>query len=122
MKDKKIIIGTIVIIVVIIAILLTAIFIKNKDTENPEDILSAYVSLINEQKYDEMYSQISEESKSEVSQEDFVKRNKNIYEGIDAYDIKITVSETKKEKAGISLMMKACQQQLEQLILQIQPK
>lgn len=101
MKDKKIIIGTIVIIVVIIAILLTAIFIKNKDTEKPEDILSAYVSLINEQKYDEMYSQISEESKSEVSQEDFVKRNKNIYEGIDAYDIKITVSETKKEKAGI---------------------
>lgn len=101
MKDKKIIIGTIVIIVVIIAILLTAIFIKNKDTEKPEDILSAYVSLINEQKYDEMYSQISEESKSEISQEDFVKRNKNIYEGIDAYDIKITVSETKKEKAGI---------------------
>ena len=97
MKDKKIIIGTIVIIVVIIAILLTAIFIKNKDTEKPEDILSAYVSLINEQKYDEMYSQISEESKSEISQEDFVKRNKNIYEGIDAYDIKITVSETKKE-------------------------
>ena len=101
MKDKKIIIGTIVIIVVIIAILLTAIFIKNKDTEKPEDILSAYVSLINEQKYDEMYSQISEESKSEISQEDFIKRNKNIYEGIDAYDIKITVSETKKEKAGI---------------------
>ena len=101
MKDKKIIIGTIVIIVVIIAILLTAIFIKNKDTEKPEDILSSYVSLINEQKYDEMYSQISEESKSEVSQEDFVKRNKNIYEGIDAYDIKIMVSETKKEKAGI---------------------
>ena len=101
MKDKKIIIGTIVIIVVIIAILLTAIFIKNKDTEKPEDILSAYVSLINEQKYDKMYSQISEESKSEISQEDFIKRNKNIYEGIDAYDIKITVSETKKEKAGI---------------------
>ena len=101
MKDKKIIIGTIVIIVVIIAILLTAIFIKNRDTEKPEDILSAYVSLINEQKYDEMYSQISEESKSEISQEDFIKRNKNIYEGIDAYDIKITVSETKKEKAGI---------------------
>ena len=101
MKDKKIIIGTIVIIVVIIAILLTAIFIKNKDTEKPEDILSAYVSLINEQKYDEMYSRISEESKSEISQEDFIKRNKNIYEGIDAYDIKITVSETKKEKAGI---------------------
>ncbi len=101
MKDKKIIIGTIVIIVVIIAILLTAIFIKNKDTEKPEDVLSAYVALINEQKYDEMYSKISEESKTKISQEDFTKRNKNIYEGIDAYDIKITVSETKKEKAGI---------------------
>ena len=97
MKDKKIIIGTIVIIVVIIAILLTAIFIKNKDTEKPEDILSAYVSLINEQKYDEMYSKISEESKTKISQEDFTKRNKNIYEGIDAYDIKIVVSEIKKE-------------------------
>lgn len=80
MKDKKIIIGTIVIIVVIIAILLTAIFIKNKDTEKPEDVLSAYVALINEQKYDEMYSKISEESKTKISQEDFTKRNKNIYE------------------------------------------
>ncbi len=36
-----------------------------------------------------MYEYITKQSKEKISQEDFVKRNKNIYEGIDAYDIKL---------------------------------
>ena len=35
-----------------------------------------------------MYNMISNESKGQISQEDFIKRNKNIYEGIDAVNIK----------------------------------
>ena len=96
MKNKKIII-TIITLIVIIAIIGVAIYITNKNAPKPEEALSAYIELLNEQKYDEMYNMISESSKSQISQEDFVKRNKNIYEGIDAYDIKITQSEKTKE-------------------------
>ena len=97
MKNKKIIIVAIVIIVAIAIIAGGAFIIINKNAPKPEEALSEYISLLNEQKYEEMYNMISENSKTQISQEDFVKRNKNIYEGIDAYDIKITPSETTKD-------------------------
>lgn len=102
MKNKKTIIIAIVAILVI-AIIAGAIFIINKKAPKPEDALSTYISLLNEQKYEEMYNMISEYSKSQISQDDFVKRNKNIYEGIDAYDIKITPSETTKDGKTYSI-------------------
>ncbi len=96
MKNKK---GVIIAIAIILAIAIIAgvIFIINKNAPKPEETLSTYISLLNEQKYEEMYNMISENSKTQISQEDFIKRNKNIYEGIDAYDIKITLSETTKD-------------------------
>ena len=97
MKSKKTVIIAIVIILAIAAIV-GAIFIINKNAPKPEETLNAYISLLNEQKYEEMYNMISEYSKTQISQEDFVKRNKNIYEGIDAYDIKITTSEIIKDE------------------------
>ncbi len=97
MKNKKIIIIAIL-VTIVICIIAGGVVYANITKSKPEDTLNAYISLINEQKYDEMYKMISNESKSQISQEDFVKRNKNIYEGIDAYDIKITISEVEKEK------------------------
>ena len=97
MKNKKAIIISLIAIIIICAITGIIVYI-NITKEKPEDTLNTYISLINEQKYEEMYNMISSESKGQISQEDFVKRNKNIYEGIDAFDIKITISETIKEK------------------------
>lgn len=102
MKNKKTVIIAIVIILAI-AVIVGAIFIINKKAPKPEEALSTYISLLNEQKYEEMYSMISEYSKSQISQEDFIKRNKNIYEGIDAYDIKIMPSETTKDGKTYSI-------------------
>ena len=96
MKNKKVIIIALISVIIICAIVGIIIYI-NSTKEKPEDTLNTYISLINEQKYEEMYNLISEEAKSKISQEDFITRNKNIYKGIDAYDIKITVSETTKE-------------------------
>lgn len=75
MKNKKLIIVVIVIILVI-AVIAGAIFIISKNAPKPEETLSTYISLLNEQKYEEMYNMISESSKTQISQEDFVKRNK----------------------------------------------
>ena len=102
MKNKKTIIIAIVIILAI-AVIAGVIFIINKNAPKPEETLSAYISLLNDQKYEEMYNMISENSKTQISQEDFLKRNKNIYEGIDAYDIKVTPSETTKDGKTYSI-------------------
>ena len=97
MKNKKVIIIALVAIIIICAIVGIIVYI-NSTKEKPEDTLNTYISLINEQKYEEMYNMISNESKGQISQEDFVKRNKNIYEGIDAVNINIEITETAKEK------------------------
>lgn len=96
MKNKKVIISIIIIIVIIAAAsAVTYTIIKN--APKPEEILSQYFSLLNDKKYEDMYNMLSSASKSEISQEDFVKRNQNIYEGIDAVDIKYTVTGKSKE-------------------------
>ena len=81
MKKKKIII-TIITLIVIIAIIVVAIYITNKNAPKPEEALSAYIELLNEQKYDEMYNMISESSKSQISQED-LKRVSILYKDIE---------------------------------------
>ena len=43
-----------------------------------------------------MYEYLTNESKKLISKEDFISRNKNIYEGIEASDIKISVTKVNK--------------------------
>ena len=93
---KKVLIGILILIILIVAIIAIFIVKKNK-TEKPEDVWSQYISYINEQKYEEMYNMLTENSKQNISQEDFIKRNKNIYEGIDMEDLKINISNIENE-------------------------
>lgn len=97
MKNKKILIGIIFVIIVLI-IGIIAFFIINNSKVKPEDTLNSFISLINEHKYEEMYNLISESAKSQITQENFITRNKNIYEGIDAVNISIEIQNKEKEK------------------------
>ena len=54
---------------------------------------------VNEAKYNEMYEMISNRSKGQITEEDFVKRNKNIYEGIDMSNLKIDIKNIEKESS-----------------------
>ena len=92
--SKKVIITIIIILVLVVAIAggVTAYFFLNQVKEKPEDIWQQYISLITEQKYDEMYNMITNSSKQQISQEDFVTRNKNIYEGIDMANLNVQIS------------------------------
>ncbi len=95
----------ILIIIGIIAILITVGIITTlsltKDKNKSEEIWQQYVSYINEQKYEEMYKMLTEESKSQITQEDFVARNKNIYNGIDMTNMKIQITSVEKESSTI---------------------
>lgn len=66
----------------------------------PEDTVTEYFSLLKEGKYEEMYSLLSNSSQEAVSKEDFISRNQNIYEGIGATDIKVTVSDSKNSSSA----------------------
>ena len=56
----------------------------------PEDTVRNYFSLLNDGDYEGMYTLLTESSKDSVSEEDFISRNQNIYEGIEASNIKVS--------------------------------
>mgnify|MGYP000363280799 CR=1 FL=1 len=56
MKNKKVLIGTLIILVIVI-VAIVAFFMLNK-SEKPEDALNNYFSKIGEQKYEEAYELI----------------------------------------------------------------
>lgn len=106
-KKLKIIIIAIALIIVI-AIIATVVIInlKNQEIEKQKQALTNYIALINDKNYDEMYNKISTTSQSNISSEDFVKRNKNIYEGIDAENVKVEIGEFKSENNEIKIPYK----------------
>ena len=96
-KKKIIIISVVAIILVIIAVVIGIFFyISNQPKNNPEDVVSTYAQYIVDQNYEEMYNLISENSKAQTSQEDYINRNKNIYEGIEIANFAINITSVEK--------------------------
>ena len=99
MKNKKIIIIVISIILILaisVGIGIT-IYFNNKPKNKPEDVLQTFASYINDKKYEDMYSLLSSKSKANISEEDFIKRNKNIYEGIEAKNFSVDIQSIENE-------------------------
>ena len=63
-------------------------YLRSRPT--PEDTLRSYFSLLNSGDYEKMYALLSDSSKDSISEEDFISRNQNIYEGIEASNIEVT--------------------------------
>lgn len=99
--SKKIVVGIVIEVIVAIVGGVLAFVLLSQPKINPEDVWQSYISLINEQKYEEMYVMLTEESKAQTSQEDFIKRNKNIYEGIEMTNMKAEIISVEEEDAGI---------------------
>lgn len=108
MKNKKIIIIVISIILILaisVGIGIT-IYFNNKPKNKPEDVLQVLASYINEKKYEEMYSLLSSKSKANISEEDFIKRNKNIYEGIEAENFSVDIQSIENENKLVKITYK----------------
>lgn len=58
-----------------------------------EDTVNEYFTLLAEGDYAGMYDLLTDASKKEISEADFTERNQNIYDGIEASNIKITLPE-----------------------------
>lgn len=90
---KKILI--ILVIVLLIAAVGGFLYYKNSK-DKPEETLNEYISKINDEKYNEMYELLDEKSKQKITEEDFVSRNKKIYQGIDMSNMTIEIKDIKK--------------------------
>ena len=102
MKKAIIIISVVLAVVLIVTGAIgIVIYQKNKKEEEdkPEKVLEEYISLISNKEYEKMYELLDSESKEKISQEDFITRNKNIYEGIEANNINIELKEVSKEES-----------------------
>ena len=88
---------TILFIFIIVLLGVCGYFAFNYFSTSPAQYLEEYVSKINEEKYEEMYQMLDDESKSKISEDDFIKRNKNIYSGIDMANMQITVNRINRE-------------------------
>ena len=93
-KSKKIVI-IIAILVILLFLVAIGFFVWYNSTKaNPEDTLVAYIDALKAKDYETMYDKISKDS---MNKEDFIARNKNIYEGIEASNISISIAQTTKE-------------------------
>ena len=68
------------------------------NTTTPQETVKNYFALVEKKQYDKMYDMLSESSKEKISKKKFTERNQNIYEGIEAKDIKISIPEKEKLK------------------------
>lgn len=95
MKNKKLTIAIIVAIAIllVISIIIFINFERQKNTNKAKQVLTDFISYINEQNYDSMYEKVS----IAIGKEDFIKRNKNIYEGIDTDKIEINITNIEKQ-------------------------
>ena len=61
------------------------------------ETMDEYITALNNGAYDEMYELLDEESQKETDQETFTERNKNIYEGIEASNITVEITDEGSE-------------------------
>ena len=91
-KKMKIAVGAVALTMLITALALAAY----RSVNTPERSLERYFDAVSGRDYDKMYLLISDDSKKTISREDFITRNKNIYEGIEARDLKLEIMSVEK--------------------------
>lgn len=100
---KKFFILIILLIILGVGAFVGIYFYNNKNDKNPNSVLKQYYSYISKEDYSDMYSLLNDSSKEKISEEDFIKRNKNIYQGISLTDIKIKINDTQKESNNANI-------------------
>ncbi|NQX65898.1 penicillin-binding transpeptidase domain-containing protein [Paenibacillus alba] len=76
----------------IVGVLCVFVFLTGcKQEELPEERFQAYLQAWNELRFEDMYDILSEDAKQKIGKETFVKRYRDIYSGIGATNLKVTL-------------------------------
>ncbi len=101
MNKKKALIVLVMAILMILIIIISLVFSNGKKND-PTQILNTYFSYLQNEEYEKMYELIDDSIKTEYTQEVFISRNKNIYNGMEAKNIKVDNIEVVEEKDKIA--------------------
>ena len=66
--------------------------VSNKAVE-PDELLQQYFSCVTGGNYEDMYEILTEQHQATISKDDFIIKNKNIYGGIEAKNITVTITQ-----------------------------
>ena len=89
-KGYKCVIVMVGVVLFLVSLWLSGHFFR-KQEKTPKELLTEYMSYIPERDYGAMYAMLSPEAAKGVSQEDFITRNKAIYEGIEVQDLTVEI-------------------------------
>lgn len=103
-KNKRLLGAVILIaIIVISAGMGIAVLLKKEDTrKQPDELLAEYMAHIPKQEYEEMYAMLDIQASGFISQEDFIKRNSAIYEGIEVQNMTIEITAYDEEQKAVT--------------------
>lgn len=90
-QRKKILFTAAAVLVLAAAGAAGVLLYQNVFSGSREDVLEEYMACIEEGDYEKLYTYLDSSSQEMVSQEDFVTRNQNIYEGIEVSDIQLEI-------------------------------
>lgn len=101
-KKRKIMMQKVKIISIFVLIILATILLfcnvqgNQKQTKEME-IVSRYMSYINESKYAEMYAMLSDASKKSITETDFIEKHQMIYEQLEASNVQTSNMKEEEE-------------------------
>ena len=75
---------------------------KENAWRTPEELLVEYMDHIPKKEYEEMYAMLHVEASGSISQEDFIKRNSAIYEGIEVQNMAVKIIAYDEEQMTVT--------------------
>lgn len=75
---------------------------NKKGWEQPEELLVQYMERLSRKEYEQMYAMLDSNSVATLTKDEYIKRNSNIYEGIEMENLKI--EQVKKEEGADGLL------------------
>ena len=84
------------------AVCVAGMFKKEDVWKMPEELLVEYMNHIPAQEYEQMYAMLHIEASGNVSQEDFIKRNSAIYEGIEIQNMAVEIIAYDEEQLTVT--------------------
>ena len=84
------------------AVCVAGMFKKEDVWKSPEELLDEYMNHIPAQEYEQMYAMLHIEASRNISQEDFIKRNSAIYEGIEVQNMAVEIIAYDEEQLTVT--------------------
>lgn len=102
LKDKK---KVMIAGVIVCALLIVSVFFVFGGEKSHGEIVEDYFQYLQNKEYDKMYEMLNKETLNDLSKNDIVEKYQNIYEGIEAKNIQVNITEDKDDEVQYHIQM-----------------